>query len=63
MDVSKLALSVLIPDLGQLGHVHLDRLISRTGRGKEQRVLCSVSGSHNVWVCDIYIQCHQVLSE
>lgn len=32
MDVSKLALPLLIPDLGQLGHVHLHRFISQTGR-------------------------------
>lgn len=37
MDVSKLALSLLIPDLGQLGHVHLHRFISLTGRIAERR--------------------------
>lgn len=40
MDVSKLALSLLVPNLGQLGHVHLYRFISvteRKQRGEEQR--------------------------
>lgn len=39
MDVSKLALSLLVPDLGQLGHVHHYRFIIVTEgkqRGEEQ---------------------------
>lgn len=35
MDVSKLALSLLIPDLGQLGHVHHYRFIGVT-EGKQR---------------------------
>lgn len=37
MNVSKLALSLLVPDLGQLGHVHLHRFMSPTGGRAERR--------------------------
>lgn len=37
MNISKLALSLLIPDLRQLGHVHLDGFISLTVRRAETR--------------------------
>lgn len=37
MNVSKLALPLLIPDLGQLGQVHLHRFISLTGRRSREK--------------------------
>lgn len=48
MDVSKLALSLLIPDLGQLGHVHLHRFISLTGRRAERNNVRETSGNREL---------------
>lgn len=40
MNISKLALPLLVPNLGQLGHVHLDRLVDTTkGETRSKRRL------------------------
>lgn len=54
MDVSKLALSLLIPDLRQLGHVHFHWFIRLTVRRAEGRRMTTDSKQQSTDMLFIY---------